>query len=571
VTRVGNSWQAVALLSLAAAGHQAWSTNIFTVLTDLFPRKALGSVVGIGGMVGSTCTIIAFYTLGKVIQKENPDSYLGPFVAAGLVLSDRADRRSLAAPAHQTRGSGATRPLSTATKWVGHWPSHCKIFIPSPARKTGRTLGTCSTMAITRHSLQNWQEPLAAGVARHLLTAVRTETGHIDLREHRVVVPSHYAARLIREQLAQQAEDGVLPPQFQTPTEFLNLGYTDEEVASPTDALMAWIEVLLATERTTLPDLLPHGQPGRFDVNEARHLAQVFAALREELGMSDRGRDFAAIAALPGNPEAARWSDLARLETNYRAVLQARGRADRNDARIAAATGTHIPDEFKHIWLAGLAEPQPLFLRALERMAATLPVHIVVGAPASETGFDGWGRPDPAVWRERNTPWTTFDQSVHVVRDPDEALSLLRGLIGDVQPDGGRLAICACDRETEAPRIGATLRSLGGEALDTLGQKHSDHLLHHGLQVWATLLTTRRPRSRRGPRGHAHARIGSGRRRAGRFRTRRRPRISPYQLLPRLNRPGFSPRVTRPSDRADCGATTGRGRRPSPRPRASAA
>jgi ATP-dependent helicase/nuclease subunit B len=126
-------------------------------------------------------------------------------------------------------------------------------------------------------------------------------------------------------------------------------------------------------------------------------------------------------------------------------------------------------------------------------MAATLPVHIVVGAPASETGFDGWGRPDPAVWRERNTPWTTFDQSVHVVRDPDEALSLLRALIGDVQPDGDRLAICACDRETEAPRIGATLRSLGGEALDTLGHKHGDHLLHHGLQIWATLLTTADP------------------------------------------------------------------------------
>ncbi len=85
VTKVSTSWQAVALLSLAAAGHQAWSTNIFTVLTDLFPRKALGSVVGIGGMVGSTCTILAFYTLGKVIQKDNPESYLGPFVAAGLV------------------------------------------------------------------------------------------------------------------------------------------------------------------------------------------------------------------------------------------------------------------------------------------------------------------------------------------------------------------------------------------------------------------------------------------------------------------------------------------------------
>ncbi|MFI5335386.1 MAG: MFS transporter [Opitutales bacterium] len=85
VTRVHQSWMAVALLGLAAAGHQAWSTNIYTILADIFPRKALGSVVGIGGMVGSGCTMAAFLTLGHVIHKENSDSYLGPFLVAGLV------------------------------------------------------------------------------------------------------------------------------------------------------------------------------------------------------------------------------------------------------------------------------------------------------------------------------------------------------------------------------------------------------------------------------------------------------------------------------------------------------
>ncbi|HEY3756630.1 MAG TPA: MFS transporter [Opitutaceae bacterium] len=85
VTRVQQSWQAVVLLALAAAAHQAWSTNIFTILSDVFPRKALGSVVGIGGMIGSIGTIVAFFTLGHVIHKENPNSYLGPFIVAGSV------------------------------------------------------------------------------------------------------------------------------------------------------------------------------------------------------------------------------------------------------------------------------------------------------------------------------------------------------------------------------------------------------------------------------------------------------------------------------------------------------
>lgn len=348
-------------------------------------------------------------------------------------------------------------------------------------------------MAITRHSLLTWQEPLAAAVARHLLAAVPPQGRCVDLRTHRVVIPSHYAARLISDQLALQAPTGVLPPEFQTPNEFLNRGYTEDEVAAPTDELMAWIEVLLGTERPTLSALLPHAREGRFELAEARHLATQFAALREELGMSERGRDFAAVANLPGNPERARWEDLARLECAYREVLRARGREDRNDARVAAATGAHIPTEFSQLWLAGLAEPQPLFLKALERMAATIPIHVMVGAPEDETGFDLWGRPDPVAWRERRAPWETFNRSVHVVRDPDEALGLLRTLLAGNRPEGGRHAVCACDREIEAPRIGAVIRSLGGDALDTLGTPHGNHLLHHGLKVWARLLGAHSP------------------------------------------------------------------------------
>lgn len=48
-----NMWVAVGLISLAAAAHQAWSANIFTTASDMFPRFALSSVVGIGGMAGS--------------------------------------------------------------------------------------------------------------------------------------------------------------------------------------------------------------------------------------------------------------------------------------------------------------------------------------------------------------------------------------------------------------------------------------------------------------------------------------------------------------------------------------
>ena len=64
-----NKWQAVALISLAAAAHQAWSANIFTTASDMFPKKALSSVVGIGGMAGSVGGILFPILIGWLLNK----------------------------------------------------------------------------------------------------------------------------------------------------------------------------------------------------------------------------------------------------------------------------------------------------------------------------------------------------------------------------------------------------------------------------------------------------------------------------------------------------------------------
>jgi ACS family hexuronate transporter-like MFS transporter len=45
-------WIPVLLIGLGASAHQAWSANIFTTVSDMFPKKTIGSVVGIGGMAG---------------------------------------------------------------------------------------------------------------------------------------------------------------------------------------------------------------------------------------------------------------------------------------------------------------------------------------------------------------------------------------------------------------------------------------------------------------------------------------------------------------------------------------
>jgi ACS family hexuronate transporter-like MFS transporter len=63
-----NIWQAVALISLAAAAHQAWSANIFTTASDMFPKRAVSSVVGIGGMAGSVGGIAFPFLVGIILD-----------------------------------------------------------------------------------------------------------------------------------------------------------------------------------------------------------------------------------------------------------------------------------------------------------------------------------------------------------------------------------------------------------------------------------------------------------------------------------------------------------------------
>lgn len=66
-------WVAVGLISLAAAAHQGWSANLFTLASDLFPRRAVGSVTGIGGTAGAVGGMLAASGIGHVLQWTHSD------------------------------------------------------------------------------------------------------------------------------------------------------------------------------------------------------------------------------------------------------------------------------------------------------------------------------------------------------------------------------------------------------------------------------------------------------------------------------------------------------------------
>ncbi|MBB6094679.1 ACS family hexuronate transporter-like MFS transporter [Povalibacter uvarum] len=80
-SQVQNLWVAVALIGLATAGHQGWSANVFTLTSDMFPRRAVASVVGMGGFGGAVGGMMIAMFTGFLLQTTG--SYVPVFVMAG--------------------------------------------------------------------------------------------------------------------------------------------------------------------------------------------------------------------------------------------------------------------------------------------------------------------------------------------------------------------------------------------------------------------------------------------------------------------------------------------------------
>jgi ACS family hexuronate transporter-like MFS transporter len=81
---IESKWIAVFLIGLGAAGHQSWSINSYTLVPDVFPKKAIASVIGIGKMVGVAVAIIADIALGAVLDTADNSGYFWAFIIAGF-------------------------------------------------------------------------------------------------------------------------------------------------------------------------------------------------------------------------------------------------------------------------------------------------------------------------------------------------------------------------------------------------------------------------------------------------------------------------------------------------------
>ena len=103
-TQFDNLWVSVAVIGVAAAAHQAFSANLYTLPSDLVPRYAVGSVIGIGGTLGAVGGMVFAKYAGYILDKLG--SYTPLFILAGAayflallsihLLSPRLERITVA-------------------------------------------------------------------------------------------------------------------------------------------------------------------------------------------------------------------------------------------------------------------------------------------------------------------------------------------------------------------------------------------------------------------------------------------------------------------------------------------
>ena len=80
---ISGLWTAVLLLGIVTAAHQGFNSNLYTLVSDMFPRQAVASVAGFGGMWGFFGASLFQIVVGYSVEKNQ--NYLVPFVCAGVV------------------------------------------------------------------------------------------------------------------------------------------------------------------------------------------------------------------------------------------------------------------------------------------------------------------------------------------------------------------------------------------------------------------------------------------------------------------------------------------------------
>lgn len=332
-----------------------------------------------------------------------------------------------------------------------------------------------------------WDAPLLPQAVRWFARDWKGE-GPLDLGGVLVIVPTKQSGRRLRAGLAELAAahgQAVFAPQVVTP-EWLVAPAEETESASRLQAMLAWVQVLLAADLGEFRAVFPINPPVR-DFSWALRLAGQLTRLQATLGESGLGLADVAARRPADFAERQRWLQLGELGQRHAAALARAGWSEPQEARRLAAESPAVLTGITRLVVLAVPDPLPLAVDALRTHAQRLPVEIVIHAPESAAAdFDAWGRPVPAAWAQRSPPWEDFSAQVHLLPDATAQAEAVAALAAQHPAPDGALAVGLADAAL-APLVAGAVMRTGRPVFDPAGERFQSHSLHHFLRALAAL------------------------------------------------------------------------------------
>jgi len=337
----------------------------------------------------------------------------------------------------------------------------------------------------------SWSRPLLPAVVDHLCEGWKE--GVLNLAHLVAMVPTAEAGRRLRKALAERAAGrgtAVLSPHIITP-ELITSWAVQEMPAAATAAeeLFVWMQVLQDLPLEEYGALFPVPPPQR-DAAWARGTAAELLRLRHRL--EEGGRNIAEAARTLGaaHLEAARWRDLARVETLAVTALRKAGLHDPLAARINAAAQPVLPPGATGVVVLAVPDPVHLVVQALENLERQgVAVEVVVQGDQSDPTdrsdrkWDAWGRPAPEHWSACTVDIPEPEQRIRLEPRPEDAAGVLLAALRE------RAAIGSADASVAAPLMDAAARA-GVSVFDPNGQPLASHVVTWLFTCLTALLRT---------------------------------------------------------------------------------
>jgi ATP-dependent helicase/nuclease subunit B len=313
----------------------------------------------------------------------------------------------------------------------------------------------------------------------------------VDLSDTLILVPTRQAGRRLREALARfcsDADTALLSVRAAPPSILFASDHYRNRPAPGVVVKALWSDALLKMDAAALEGFCT-GEVT--DVAWALRTGEMLQQLRESL--AEGGCRMADVVAHMEEDirEEERWQAMARMEEAYLEGIAHAGFEDPFEARIRVAAKPQLPDGVTRIVVAGVPDLTRLAVQALEVLASTCRIEILIHAPDDlAQGFDPWGRPDESFWSEVPIDIPEPDRNLILAATPsDQARRVVDVIASEQEHMGpGDVGVGVPDGEV-SPCVMELLSAHGVATFDPAEHAVSEHPLVYVLSLYVDFVT----------------------------------------------------------------------------------